>query len=139
MNLTKFYGLGRRKSSLAKVYLFPGTGKLTIVKKEFGQPELRRSAEEYFPSQLLIKDLSQALTLLNYADQYDVEAQVSGGGFSGQAGAIRLGIARALISFNPDLKPALKAAKLTRRDPRMKERKKFGKYGARRSPQFTKR
>lgn len=139
MNLTKFYGLGRRKSSLAKVYLFPGTGKLTIVKKEFGKPELRRSAEEYFPNKLLIKDLSQALSLLNFANQYDVEAQVSGGGFSGQAGAIRLGITRALIEFNPELKPTLKAAKLTRRDPRMKERKKFGKYGARRSPQFTKR
>lgn len=139
MNSTKYYGLGRRKSSVAKVYLTPGHGKLTIIQKHHGEVLMTKTAQEYFPNALLIKDLSQPLTLLKLDGNYDVQAQVHGGGFSGQAGAIRLAISRALLSVDQAYKPVLKASKLTTSDSRVKERKKFGKYGARRSPQFTKR
>lgn len=139
MNQTRYYGLGRRKSSIAKVYLTPGTGQFKIVKKFNGKVLSTFSATEYFPNNFLIKDLEQPLRLTDHANKFDVEAQVYGGGFAGQAGAIRLGVTRALIDYSTELKPKLKQAKLTTRDPRCKERKKFGKYGARRSPQFTKR
>ncbi|WP_027123829.1 30S ribosomal protein S9 [Mycoplasmoides pirum] len=125
-----FYGLGRRKTSVAKVVLTPGSGKITVNKK---------NPENYFPNKIVIQDLEQPLTITESKNNYDINVVVSGGGFTGQAGAIRLGIARALIKINPDFKKKLKAYKLITRDARSKERKKFGLYGARRAPQFTKR
>ncbi len=123
-------GLGRRKSSVAKVKMIPGTGKISINNK---------TPQEYFPNSIVIQEMEQPLTITNSKNSYDIFVKVSGGGFTGQAGAIRLGITRAIISQNPDLKPILKKAGLVTRDSRVKERKKFGLYGARRSPQFTKR
>ncbi|MDQ0513934.1 small subunit ribosomal protein S9 [Mycoplasmoides fastidiosum] len=139
MNQTKYYGLGRRKSSVAKVFLTPGTGKFTVIRRSHGKIVASVDGDKYFLNPFLIKDLTQPLTITNHETKFDVEAQVSGGGFSGQSGAIRLGVTRALISYNEELKSQLKKAKLTTRDSRCKERKKIGKYGARRSPQFTKR
>jgi small subunit ribosomal protein S9 len=107
-----------------------GTGKITINKT---QPE------KYFPNSIVINDMLQPLQLLDVAKKYDINVKVTGGGFSGQAGAIRLAIANVLVKVNPDDKNTLKAKKLTTQDKRVKERKKYGKYGARRSPQFTKR
>lgn len=130
MENSSFYGLGRRKSSIAKVVLTPGSGQIIVNK---------RKPEEYFPNKLVIQDLEQPLEITNLKNTYDINVVVSGGGFAGQAGAIRLGIARALIKINPDFKKVLKARKLITRDARIKERKKFGLYGARRRPQFTKR
>lgn len=129
-NNVEYKGLGRRKSSVAKVKLVPGSGKVLIND---------RSAQEYFPNQLVIQDMMQPLALTKTANTYDVFVKVLGGGFKGQAGAIRLGITRALIDANEALKPELRAAGLVTRDARVKERKKFGLYGARRAPQFTKR
>lgn len=125
-----FYGLGRRKTSVAKVTLTSGTGKIIVNKK---------TPENYFPNKIVIQDLEQPLEVTNSRNNYDINIIVSGGGFTGQAGAIRLGIARALIKINPDFKKILKTHKLVTRDARGKERKKFGLYGARRAPQFTKR
>lgn len=130
MNKAEFKGLGRRKSSVAKVKMVPGIGKILINKKE---------PKNYFPNNLVIQDMMQPLEVTNTKNNYDIYVNVSGGGFTGQAGAIRLGISRALIEINKDFKPALKLAGLTTRDSRCKERKKFGLYGARRAPQFTKR
>ncbi|AFQ04250.1 30S ribosomal protein S9 [Mycoplasmoides genitalium M6320] len=132
MDKKSFYGLGRRKSSTAKVYLHQSKdkGKITIN---------RRNPSDYFPNKLVIQDMEQPLELTKLKDNFDINVVVKGGGFTGQAGAIRLGIVRALIKFNPDLKKLLKTKKLTTRDKRAKERKKFGLYGARRAPQFTKR
>ncbi len=130
MAKVEYKGLGRRKSSVAKVRLVPGTGKITVND---------RTAQEYFPNALVIQDMEQPLVLTKTKDSFDVQVKVNGGGFTGQAGAIRLGVARALISANPDYKAILKTKKLVTRDARVKERKKFGLYGARRSPQFTKR
>lgn len=130
MSNNSFYGLGRRKSSVARVVLVPGSGKITVNK---------RTPEDYFPNKLVIQDLEQPLEVTNVKSNYDINVVVSGGGFTGQAGAIRLGIARALIKVNPDFKKVLKGRKLVTRDARCKERKKFGLYGARRAPQFTKR
>ena len=130
MSNNSFYGLGRRKSSVARVVLVPGSGKITVNK---------RTPEDYFPNKLVIQDLEQPLEVTNVKSNYDINVVVSGGGFTGQAGAIRLGIARALIKVNPDFKKILKGRKLVTRDARCKERKKFGLYGARRAPQFTKR
>ncbi|CDN40286.1 30S ribosomal protein S9 [Mycoplasma amphoriforme] len=129
-NNTSFYGLGRRKSSIAKVKMTPGTGKVIINRREPGQ---------YFPNKIVIQDMEQPLELTNTKTLYDINVVVSGGGFTGQSGAIRLGIARTLIKINPDFKKILKQRKLVTRDARCKERKKFGLYGARRAPQFTKR
>ena len=125
----KFYGTGRRKSSVARVYLTQGKGKITVN---------GRSVKDYMPYDTLIMDLSQPLEVLGKADAYDVEAFVSGGGFTGQAGAIRLGIARALLEAGEDRK-TLKVAGLDKRDARAKERKKYGLKAARRAPQFSKR
>lgn len=130
MNKAEFKGLGRRKSSIAKVRLISGNGKIIINK---------RKPEEYFPNELVIQDMMQPLTVTETTKSYDVQVSVYGGGFTGQAGAIRLGIARALIEINPDFKKILKQYGLVTRDARCKERKKFGLYGARRAPQFTKR
>ena len=130
MAKAEFKGLGRRKSSVAKVKLVPGNGQISINKK---QPK------DYFPNELVIQDMMLPLTVTNTEKSYDVFVAVNGGGFTGQAGAIRLGIARALIEVNPEFKKTLRANGLVTRDARVKERKKFGLYGARRAPQFTKR
>lgn len=128
--VASYKGLGRRKTSIARVLMTPGTGKITVNK---------RGLNEYFPSVFLIQNLQQPLVLTENTGKFDIVIKVIGGGFQGQSGAIRLGIARALVSFDENLKPILKKAKMLTRDSRKKERKKFGKYGARRSPQFTKR
>ena len=130
MAKAKYYGTGRRKSSVARVYLVPGTGKVTINKRDM---------EEYFGLDTLKLIVRQPLALTETADKYDVITTVRGGGFTGQAGAIRHGISRALLQVDGDFRPALKKAGFLTRDPRMKERKKYGLKGARRAPQFSKR
>ena len=126
----KFYGTGRRKSSIARVYLVPGNGKITINKKDMDQ---------YFGLETLKVIVRQPLEATNTLDKYDVLVNVRGGGFTGQAGAIRHGIARALLNVDADFRPTLKKAGFLTRDPRMKERKKYGLKKARRAPQFSKR
>ena len=126
----KYYGTGRRKSSVARVYLVPGTGQVTINKKDM---------DEYFGLETLKIIVRQPLEATNMADKFDVIVNVKGGGFTGQAGAIRHGIARALNKYDLDLRPTLKKAGYLTRDPRMKERKKYGLKKARRAPQFSKR
>ena len=126
----KFYGTGRRKSSIARVYLVPGNGKITINKKDMDQ---------YFGLETLKIIVRQPLEATNTLDKYDVLVNVRGGGFTGQAGAIRHGIARALLNVDADFRPTLKKAGFLTRDPRMKERKKYGLKTARRAPQFSKR
>ena len=121
---------GRRKSSVAQIKMTPGTGKITVN---------TRDLKNYFPNMFLIQNLQQPLVLTNTKDKFDIKVKVIGGGMQGQSGAIRLGIARALVEANPEYKTILKKNKMLTRDSRAKERKKFGKYGARRSPQFTKR
>lgn len=130
MSNVEFKGLGRRKSSIARVKLIPGTGKILINGKK---------PNDYFPSSLVIQDMEQPLVITDTKKSYDVFVKVIGGGFTGQAGAIRLGIARALLAASQDFRKPLKTMKMLTRDPRCKERKKYGLYGARRSPQFTKR
>ena len=130
MSTVKYYGTGRRKSSVARVYLVPGTGKVTINKRDM---------DEYFGLDTLKLIVRQPLVLTETADKYDVITTVRGGGFTGQAGAIRHGISRALLEVDGDLRPALKKAGFLTRDPRMKERKKYGLKAARRAPQFSKR
>lgn len=125
-----YYGVGRRKESVARVRLFPGTGNIVINDKPL---------EEYFPKAAQQYTVKQPLVLSNLLEKFDVTAKVLGGGFTGQSGAIRLGIARALIAAYGELKPTLKKDKLLTRDPRMKERKKYGLKKARRAPQFSKR
>jgi len=126
----RYYGTGRRKSSVARVYLVPGTGKVTINKREM---------DDYFTLDNLKTIVRQPLELTDTQDKYDVLVNVKGGGFTGQAGAIRHGISRALLEIDADYRPALKKAGFLTRDPRMKERKKYGLRGARRAPQFSKR
>ena len=126
----EYKGLGRRKTSIAKVLMVPGKGKVLVNDKPL---------KDYFPNDLIIQEIMQPFQVTNTMNSFDVKAKVLGGGFTGQAGAMRLGIARALITTNNDFKLILKKEKLLTRDPRAKERKKYGKYGARRSPQFTKR
>ncbi|MBQ4311974.1 MAG: 30S ribosomal protein S9 [Oscillospiraceae bacterium] len=125
-----YYGTGRRKSSVARVRLYPGSGKITIN---------GRGIDDYFGLETLKLIVRQPLTLVDMLDKFDVVCTVAGGGVTGQAGAIRHGISRALIVFNPELRPAVKKAGLLTRDPRMKERKKYGLKAARRAPQFSKR
>jgi small subunit ribosomal protein S9 len=128
---TKFYGTGRRKSSVARVYLVPGTGKITINKRDI---------DEYLGLETLKVIVRQPLVATDNADKYDVLVNVKGGGYTGQAGAIRHGIARALLKVDSDeFRPILKKAGYLTRDPRMKERKKYGLKAARRAPQFSKR
>ena len=126
----RFYGTGRRKSSVARVYITPGSGKITINKKDI---------EEYFGLDTLKVIVKQPFEVTGTEGKYDVQVNVYGGGFTGQAGAIRHGIARALNEANSDYRPALKKAGYLTRDSRMKERKKYGLKGARRAPQFSKR
>ena len=125
------YGTGRRKSSVARVHLFPsGTGSITIN---------GRDIDEYFGLDTLKMVVRQPLEATGNTGKMDIVATVSGGGVSGQAGALRHGIARALLEMDPEFRPALKAAGFLTRDPRMKERKKYGLKAARRAPQFSKR
>ena len=126
---TKYYGTGRRKSSVARVYVMPGKGKITVN---------GRDVNEYMPFPTLVLDLKQPLALLGVEGKYDVKADVKGGGFTGQAEAIRLGIARALLEAGEDRK-TLKVAGMLTRNARSKERKKYGLKAARRAPQFSKR
>ena len=127
---TKYYGTGRRKSSVARVYLVPGTGKITINKRDI---------DEYLGLETLKVIVRQPLVATETADKYDVLVNVKGGGYTGQAGAIRHGISRALLNVDADFRPVLKKAGFLTRDPRMKERKKPGLKAARRAPQFSKR
>ena len=127
---TAFYGTGRRKKSIARVRLVEGTGVITINGK---------SIDEYFGTEVLKVIVKQPLTATNTTAKYDVIAKVVGGGFTGQAGAIRHGIARALNEANSEFRPTLKSNGYLTRDPRMKERKKYGLKKARKAPQFSKR
>ncbi len=129
-NTTKYYGTGRRKSSVARVYLVPGTGKVTINKRDM---------DSYFGLETLKLIVKQPLELTETLSKFDVLVNVRGGGFTGQAGAIRHGVSRALLQADADYRPALKKAGFLTRDSRMKERKKYGLKGARRAPQFSKR
>jgi small subunit ribosomal protein S9 len=126
----RYYGTGRRKSSIARVYLVPGTGKVTINKRDM---------DNYFGLDTLKLIVRQPLVLTETQDKFDVLVNVKGGGFTGQAGAIRHGISRALLHADADYRPTLKKAGFLTRDPRMKERKKYGLKAARRAPQFSKR
>ena len=126
----RYYGTGRRKSSVARVYLVPGKGNITINK---------RSIDEYFGLETLKVIVRQPLVATDTAEKFDVIVTVKGGGFTGQAGAVRHGVARALLTVDADYRPVLKKAGYLTRDPRMKERKKYGLKAARRAPQFSKR
>ena len=125
-----FYGTGRRKKSVARVRLYPGTGAITIN---------GRDVNDYFGLETLKYIVNQPFGVTETVGKFDIVANVTGGGFSGQAGAIRHGVARALLSADENYKPLLKKAGLLTRDPRMKERKKYGLKAARRAPQFSKR
>jgi len=126
----EYYGTGRRKSATARVYLRPGAGNFQVN---------RRAFDVYFPNETLRMIIRQPMQLTETAAKFDVLVNVAGGGPAGQAGAIRHGITRALIEYNGDLRPALKHAGLVTRDPRIKERKKYGQKGARKRFQFSKR
>ena len=126
----KYYGTGRRKKSIARVYLVPGTGKITLNKRDI---------DEYFGLETLKVVVRQPLVATETTDKFDVLVNVHGGGYTGQAGAIRHGISRALLEADAEYRPVLKANGFLTRDPRMKERKKYGLKAARRAPQFSKR
>jgi len=126
----QYYGTGRRKTSTARVFLRPGNGTLTINQRAF---------EAFFPTEALRTQIKTPLMLTETADKFDILATVAGGGVSGQAGAVRLGIARALVEYNLELRKALKGGGLLTRDARAKERKKYGMAGARKRFQFSKR
>jgi len=128
--IARYYGTGRRKSSVARVYIMPGDGKITINKRDM---------DDYFGLETLKIIVKQPLELTGMVGKFDVRVNVHGGGFTGQAGAIRHGLTRALCEADADFRPALKKAGYLTRDPRMKERKKYGLKGARRAPQFSKR
>ncbi len=127
---TQYYGTGRRKNAVARVYLRPGKGDIVVNKREF---------ETYFPNEALQMIIRQPLSLTENVGKFDILVNVDGGGKSGQAGAVRHGITRALLEYNVDLRPTLKKAGLITRDPRKKERKKYGQKGARARFQFSKR
>lgn len=126
----QYYGTGRRKTAVARVYLRPGTGKITVNKRDF---------EVYFPNRVLKMIIRQPLLITENAEKFDILINVSGGGMSGQAGAIRHGLSRALLEFNPELRPKLKSAGFLMRDAREVERKKYGQPKARKRFQFSKR
>jgi small subunit ribosomal protein S9 len=126
----QYYGTGRRKTSTARVYLRPGSGAITVNKREFNT---------YFPNEALQMIIQQPLRLTETAEKFDILVTVDGGGTAGQAGAVRHGITRALMEYNADLRSSLKKAGLVTRDPRQKERKKYGQKGARKRFQFSKR
>ena len=125
-----YYGTGRRKSSVARVRVYPGTGKIIINDREI---------DNYFGLETLKLIVRQPLALTGTTEKFDIVVRVAGGGVTGQAGAIRHGLSRALLQFDENLRPALKKAGFLTRDPRMKERKKYGLKAARRAPQFSKR
>jgi small subunit ribosomal protein S9 len=126
----QYYGTGRRKTAVARVYLRPGTGKITVNRRDF---------ESYFPNRVLKMIIRQPLLITENAEKFDILVNVSGGGMSGQAGAIRHGLSRALLEFNPELRPKLKSVGFLTRDAREVERKKYGQPKARRRFQFSKR
>ena len=125
-----YYGTGRRKSSVARVRVYPGTGKITINDRDI---------DDYFGLETLKLIVRQPLALTGTTEKFDIVVRVAGGGVTGQAGAIRHGLSRALLQFDENLRPALKKAGFLTRDPRMKERKKYGLKAARRASQFSKR
>ena len=130
MASARYYGTGRRKKAIARVYLVPGTGNITVNK---------RTIDDYFGLETLKVIVRQPLVATETADKFDVIVTVRGGGYTGQAGAVRHGIARALVQADAEYRPTLKVAGFLTRDPRMKERKKYGLKAARRAPQFSKR
>ncbi len=130
MATMQYIGTGRRKSAIARVRLIPGTGKITINKKDL---------DEYLPMEILKNEVKRPFVVSGNEGKYDVIALVNGGGTTGQAGALRHGISRALCAADPENRPSLKAAGFLTRDPRMKERKKYGLKKARRASQFSKR
>ena len=130
MSSIQYDGTGRRKTSTARVFLRPGTGVITVNHREFA---------DFFPTAVLRTEIKQPLQLTETADKFDVLATVAGGGIAGQAGAVRLGISRALCEYNIELRPTLKKEGLLTRDARAKERKKYGLAGARKRFQFSKR
>jgi len=129
-NRLQYYGTGRRKSAAARVFLRPGAGKFTVNDRSF---------EEYFPSEMLKMVIRQPLVITETGEKFDIFVRVRGGGFTGQAGALRHGISRALVEYNPELRRKLKEAGFLTRDPRKVERKKYGQPGARKRFQFSKR
>ncbi|GAB4118663.1 MAG: 30S ribosomal protein S9 [Acidobacteriota bacterium] len=130
MDKIQYYGTGKRKTSTARVFLMPGTGQVVVNQLDY---------HDYFKNRSEQSVVVQPLQLTENLDKFDVYVNVSGGGFAGQAGAVRLGIARALLEFDPELRQPLKRAGLLTRDPRIKERKKYGQPGARKRYQFSKR
>jgi small subunit ribosomal protein S9 len=126
----QYYGTGRRKTAVARVYLRPGTGTIKVNRRDF---------ETYFPNRVLKMIIRQPLAITETADKFDIVVNVAGGGMTGQAGAIRHGLSRALLEFNPELRPKLKGAGFLTRDAREVERKKYGQPKARRRFQFSKR
>lgn len=130
MEKMQFYGTGKRKTSTARVFLMPGTGQIVVNHVDF---------QEYFKNRAEQKTVLEPLELTGTLERFDVYANVRGGGFAGQAGAVRLGIARALLQVDPELRQTLKKAGMLTRDPRIKERKKYGQPGARKRYQFSKR
>jgi len=128
--MIQYYGTGRRKTAAARVYLRPGTGRLEVNRKSF---------DEYFPNEALKMIIRQPLVITETADKFDIYVRVAGGGPTGQAGALRHGIARALVAYNPELRAKLKDAGFLTRDSREVERKKYGRPGARKRFQFSKR
>ena len=130
MPAIEYYATGRRKSAVARVFLRPGTGTITVNRREFNA---------FFPAEALRTQIRQPLLLTETADKFDVLTTVAGGGTAGQAGAVKLGIARALVEYNAELRKRLKKSGLLTRDARIKERKKYGQKGARKRFQFSKR
>ncbi|MEW6339038.1 MAG: 30S ribosomal protein S9 [Acidobacteriota bacterium] len=130
MATIQYYGTGRRKTAVARVYLRPGTGKIQVNRRDF---------DEFFPNRVLKMVIRQPLAITETSDKFDILVNVAGGGSAGQAGAIRHGIARALLEFNPELRKRLKVAGFLTRDAREVERKKYGQRKARRRFQFSKR
>jgi small subunit ribosomal protein S9 len=126
----QYYGTGRRKTSTARVYLRPGTGSFVVNDRPF---------DDYFPSEMLKMVIRQPLVLTETGEKFDIFVRVQGGGYTGQAGALRHGISRALVEYNPELRAKLKTAGFLTRDPRRVERKKYGRPGARKRFQFSKR
>ena len=124
------HAIGKRKSAVARVYLRPGNGRIVVNQRQF---------EEYFPLETTRNLVRQPLNLVNLGPDMDILVNVQGGGLEGQAGAVKHALSRALVSFNPELRPVLKKAGLLTRDPRIKERKKYGRRGARRGCQYSKR
>ncbi len=134
-----FYGTGRRKTAVARVHLRPGDGKVRINGDEMEGSDVYERFLKYFKNPAWVKHALEPLEVVNLMGKFDMIMRINGGGLSGQAGAVRLGIARALLEYDPELRPILKKHKMLTRDPRMVERKKYGLKKARRAPQYSKR